>query len=64
MEIRVAGVRVHELHSTFGDVEPLTPLAYIGSAGTLELAVRDGDLSERFGVHRGAPVEIRPARKD
>jgi S-adenosylmethionine hydrolase len=64
VEIRVAGVRVHELHSTFGDVEPLTPLAYIGSAGTLELAVRDGDLSERFGVHRGAPVEIRPARKD
>ena len=33
-------------------------------AGTLELAVRDGDLSERFGVHRGARVEIRPARKD
>ena len=36
----------------------VTPLAYIGSAGTLELAVRDGDLSERFGVYRGARVEI------
>ena len=64
VEIRVAGLRVRELHSTFGDVEPLTPLAYIGSAGTLELAVRDGDLSERFGVYRGARVEIRPARRD
>ena len=64
VEVRVAGLRVRELHSTFADVEALTPLAYIGSAGTLELAVRDGDLSERFGVYRGARVEVRPARKD
>jgi len=59
-EVRVAGLRLHGLHSTFGDVESLTPLAYIGSAGTLELAVRDGDLCERFGVDRGTRVELRP----
>ena len=64
LEIRVAGLRLRELHATFGDVEPLTPLAYIGSAGTLELAVRDGDLSERFGVHRGTRIEIRPVKED
>ena len=61
LEIRVAGLRVRGLHTTFADVEPLTPLAYVGSAGTLEVAVRDGDLSERYGVNRGARVEIRPA---
>jgi len=64
LELRVAGLRLRELHATFGDVESLTPLAYIGSAGTLELAVRDGDLSERFGVHRGARIEIRPVQGD
>lgn len=59
MEIRVGGLRLGELHRTFSDVESLSPLAYVGSAGTLELAVRDGDLSERFGIHRGARVEVR-----
>ncbi|RKZ16809.1 hypothetical protein DRQ53_05375 [bacterium] len=60
MDIRVGGLRIASLHTTFADVEPLSPLAYVGSAGTLELAVRDGDLSERFGVVRGTRVEIRP----
>jgi S-adenosylmethionine hydrolase len=58
-QIRVGSLRLNGLHSTFGDVESLTPLAYIGSGGTLELAVRDGDLSERFGIDRGSRVEIR-----
>ena len=59
LQIRVGSLRLHGLHRTFGDVESLTPLAYIGSGGTLELAVRDGDLRERFGVDRGARVEVR-----
>lgn len=59
VEVRVAGLRLRELHRTFGSVPPLTPLAYVGSANTLELAVRDGDLSERYGVHRGTRVELR-----
>lgn len=62
-EIRVEALRLHGLQSTFGDVESLTPLAYIGSAGTLELAVRDGDLCERFGVDRGSRVEVRSESK-
>lgn len=61
LEVRVGALRLTELHSTFGDVESLSPLAYLGSAGTLELAVRDGDLSERFGIHRGTRVEVRGA---
>jgi S-adenosylmethionine hydrolase len=60
LQIRVGSLRLNGLHSTFGDVESLTPLAYVGSGGTLELAVRDGDLSERFGIDRGSRVEIRP----
>lgn len=61
LEVRVAGLRLRELHRTFGEVAPLTPLAYVGGGGTLELAVRDGDLSERFGVRRGTRVELRVA---
>jgi S-adenosylmethionine hydrolase len=59
VEIRLAGLRIRELHQTFADVDPLTPLAYVGSAGSLEIAVRDGNLSERFGVERGTAVEVR-----
>ena len=64
VQVRVGALRLHGLHRTFGDVESLTPLAYIGSGGTLELAVRDGDLSERFGIERGSRVEIRPLAGD
>lgn len=64
VQVRVGALRLQGLHRTFGDVESLTPLAYIGSGGTLELAVRDGDLSERFGIERGSRVEIRPRTGD
>jgi hypothetical protein len=45
--------------STFGDVAPGEPVAYIGSAGTLEVAIRDGSAARHFGVVGGAPVRIR-----
>jgi S-adenosylmethionine hydrolase len=35
-------------------------LAYIGSAGTVEIAVRDGRADTLLGVERGAPVEPVP----
>ena len=41
---------------TFEDVASGELLAYIGSAGTIEIGVRDGRADKRLMVQRGAPV--------
>lgn len=41
---------------TYEDVPPGELLAYVGSAGTLEIAVRDGRADSLFNVGRGAKV--------
>jgi S-adenosyl-L-methionine hydrolase (adenosine-forming) len=41
---------------TYEDVPPGELLAYIGSAGTIEIAVRDGRADALFAVERGAKV--------
>jgi S-adenosylmethionine hydrolase len=43
---------------TFGDVAPGSVLAYAGSGGWLEIAVRDGSAAERLRVGRGARVVL------
>ena len=45
--------------TTYADVEVGELLAYVGSAGTVEIAVREGSAVERLGVGRGQPVELR-----
>lgn len=42
---------------TFSDVEPGEAVAYWGSAGLLEIAVREGDARARIGG-KGLPVEV------
>lgn len=44
---------------TYGDVKSGEGIALIGSRGFLEIAVRDGNASERLGVGRGATVTWR-----
>ncbi|MGH7539454.1 MAG: SAM hydroxide adenosyltransferase, partial [Gemmatimonadota bacterium] len=46
---------------SYADVESGEPLLVVGSAGTLEVSVRDGSAAERFGVRRGASVEVTSA---
>jgi S-adenosylmethionine hydrolase len=46
---------------TYAEVDPDELLAYVGSAGTLEIAVRDGSAAKRLGLGRGARVSVRPA---
>jgi S-adenosylmethionine hydrolase len=41
---------------TYEDVPPGELLAYIGSAGTVEIAVRDDRADTLFGAERGAKV--------
>jgi S-adenosylmethionine hydrolase len=47
---------VVRLSRTYGDVEPGTPLALIGSNGFLEIAVRDGSAGASLGVRPGDVV--------
>jgi S-adenosylmethionine hydrolase len=54
--VRAGGQRV-AVRRTFSDVEPGELVAYVGSAGTIELAVRDGSAAARLGLARGAAVE-------
>ena len=44
------------LRSTFGDVPSGDPVAFIGSGGTVEIAVRDGRADTLLGATRGAVV--------
>jgi hypothetical protein len=44
------------LRRTFGDVPAGDPVAFIGSGGTVEIAIRDGRADTILGVTRGAEV--------
>ena len=46
---------------TYSDVPPNTLLAYVGSMGTIEVAVRDGRADARLDAPRGTPVVPVPA---
>jgi hypothetical protein len=54
--IRIAGPLL-PLVRTYEDVEPGEPLAYVGSAGTVEIAVRERAAATVLGVARGERVE-------
>lgn len=56
--IEVAGA-VAPLATTYGDVAPGELVAYGGSAGYLEIGVRDGSAAARLGARRGTPVHVR-----
>jgi S-adenosyl-L-methionine hydrolase (adenosine-forming) len=54
--ITVAGEVVGNLRRTFGDVATGRLVAFCGSAGTVEIAVRDGSAAEQVGRGVGALV--------
>jgi len=56
--VEVAGTRVGPLKRTFSDVASGEPVAYVGSGGMLEVAVRDGSATERLGVGVEAKVTV------
>jgi len=61
-ELLVAGLSL-PLRRAYGDVETGTPLALTGSAGLIEIAVRDGSAAERLRLVRGQRVVLRPAAR-
>ncbi len=56
--VEVAGTVVGPLKRTFSDVAPGEPVAYVGSGGVLEVAVRDGSAAARLGVGVGGKVTV------
>src|SRR2546428_765921 len=56
VRIKVAGTEVGVLRRTFGDVERGQLVAFGGSDGAVEIAVRDGSAARLLGVGVGAEV--------
>ncbi len=56
VRIKVVGTDVGSLRRTYGDVEPGQLLAYVGSDGSVEVAVRGGSAARLLGVGVGAEV--------
>ncbi len=46
------------LCSTYADVQPGEPLAYIGSSGRLELAIRNGNAASQLGIAAGSTALV------
>ena len=56
--IRIAGRTIAGVSRTYENGAPGELLAYVGSRGTIEIAVRGGSAAELLGAGRGTPVEI------
>ncbi len=57
--LEAESLAIGPLHSTFGDVPPGSLIAYIGSGGQVEIAVRDGSAARRLGLGVGGRVKAR-----
>ncbi|NTW53637.1 MAG: SAM-dependent chlorinase/fluorinase [Chlorobaculum sp.] len=44
---------------TYGEVETAQPLAYIGSSGMIEIAIRNGNASKELGIGEGQRCELK-----
>src|SRR5207247_11453764 len=56
VRIKVGGTEIGTLARTFGDVGRGALVAFLGSGGTVEIAVRDGSAARLLGVGVGAEV--------
>jgi len=56
--IYVGNTILHSIQPTFGSVPDGEPVAYIGSSGTLEVAINKGNAKEMLGVEKGAQISI------
>lgn len=61
VQIAMAGHTLVGLVHTYAEGEVGRPIALIGSAGRLEIAVREGSAARQLGVQIGAPVYVQRA---
>jgi S-adenosyl-L-methionine hydrolase (adenosine-forming) len=57
--VEVEELEVGALSRTFSDVQSGHLLAYVGSGGQVEIAVRDGSAARRLGIGVGGRVRVR-----
>jgi S-adenosylmethionine hydrolase len=57
--LEVEGLDIGPLRRTFGDVPTGGLLAYVGSGGAVEIAVRDGSAARRLGLGMGGRIRAR-----
>jgi hypothetical protein len=57
--LEVEEVTIGPVRRTFGDVPGGGLVAYLGSGGTIEIAVRDGSAARRLGLGVGGRVRVR-----
>jgi S-adenosylmethionine hydrolase len=57
--LEAEGLVIGPLRTTFGDVPSGGLLGYLGSGGTVEIAVRDGSAARRLGLGVGGKVRAR-----
>lgn len=57
--LEVEGLEIGPLRRTFGDVPTGGLLAYVGSDGAVEIAVRDGSAARRLGMGVGGRIRVR-----
>ncbi|MEX2502750.1 MAG: SAM-dependent chlorinase/fluorinase [Trueperaceae bacterium] len=60
----IANVTVRGPSRSFASVPRGSPLLYLGSSGTAEVAVREGNAAAVLAAERGTPVRIGPDRSD
>lgn len=58
--LRVGETEIAGIRRTYADVERGEPVAYFGSAGRLEIAVREGSAAEWLGLRPGEAVWLMP----
>jgi S-adenosyl-L-methionine hydrolase (adenosine-forming) len=56
--LEIKDLALGPLRRTFSDVTPGGLVAYIGSGGTVEIAVRNGSAAQRLGLGIGARVRV------
>jgi S-adenosylmethionine hydrolase len=57
--LEVEGLEIGPLRRTFADVPTGGLLAYVGSGGAVEIAVRDGSAARRLGLGVGGRIRVR-----
>ena len=58
LRVVVGEEKLTQLHRTYGNLKPSTPLALVGSAGMLEIAVADGNAAQQLSLNVGDKVEL------
>src|SRR5699024_2986914 len=58
VKIYVGNIILNNLDQTFGEVAEGEPVAYIGSAGMLEVGINKGNAEQMLGVQKGAQLSI------